>query len=160
MSAQLDVSVEGDEIATITHPWMVVTRHKGGATAGVSVTSEGLLVFVSESQEASSGTMARLAPDGTAHVQCVRAPQALHFSPTKMALVPALPGMGEHLDLDENADDGIVLCSAGVLEHLPRGYALVSTRLAEGDDPEAVLDEMMAYAKVGGAAVIRRLPAA
>lgn len=154
MSAQVDAPVGGDELSTIAHPWTVVTRHKGGATAGVSVTGDGLLVFVSESEQGSTGTMAKLAPDGTASVQCVRAPQALYFRSDVMSLVPTLPGMAELIEFGD--DGGIVLCSPGVLEHLPRGYALVSDRLTAGYDAEVVLEEMMAYAKVGGAAVIRR----
>lgn len=159
MSAQLDAPIGGGEIDSVAHPWLVETRHKGGATAGVTVTADGLLVFVSESPEGSSGTMARLSPDGSAELQCVRAPQALFVGANQNQLVPTLPGLTEGFAL-ESSDDAIVLCTAGVLEHLPRGYALVATRLHDGYDSARVLDEMMAYAKVGGAAVIRRLPSA
>lgn len=158
MSAQLDAPVGGVEVASVTHPWQVATRHKGGATAGVSVTSDGLLVFVSESETGNSGTMAKLSPDGRVRIQCVQAPQALFFSPTRIALVPTLPGLAEALELEDDYDIGLAFCTAGVLEHLPRGYALVSQRLSDGYAVESVLEEMMSYAKVGGAAVIRRLP--
>jgi hypothetical protein len=112
------------------HPWAVTTRFNGSAVAGVSVAGDELVVLVSDGKLANSGTMARLARDGSATVACLQAPQAL-----------------------------LVLCSAGVLEHLPRGFGLVMDRIISSSgelDVNRLLGEILSYAKNGAAAVVSR----
>lgn len=139
-----------------SHPWLVATRHTAGACAGVSVVDDGLVVFVSDSESASRGTMVELLPDGTARVQCQQAPQALYVHGGQAELVPELPGLCDNLSPAD--DDLIVLASAGVLEYLPRGFGLVVARMADETEADVMLSEMLSYAKAGGAAVVRRLP--
>lgn len=141
------------------HPWAVTTRFNGSAVAGVSIAGDELVVLVSDGDLAHSGTMARLARDGSATVACLQAPQALVVHHGRPQLVPHLPGLSDEVEIDSS--DVLVLCSAGVLEHLPRGFGLVMDRISssdEGLDVNRLLGEILSYAKNGAAAVVSRRP--
>ncbi len=139
------------------HPWAVTTRCNGRAVAGVSIAGDELVVLVSDGDLAHSGTMARLARDGSATVACLQAPQALVVHNGRPQLVPHLPGLSDEVEIDSS--DVLVLCSAGVLEHLPRGFGLVMDRISSnpaGLDANRLLGEILSYAKNGAAAVVSR----
>lgn len=139
------------------HPWAVTTRHNGRGFAGVSVAGDDLLVLVSEGADPRSGTMARLTRCGAATVQCVQAPQALMVTGGHPHLVPQMPGLADQVAIVEG--DVLVLCSAGALEYLPRGFGLITDRLrhsAEALDPNRLLAEILSYAKNGAAAIVSR----
>ncbi len=138
------------------HPWRVWCRFKGGSYAGVSPVGDEVLVFAGDSSSGRSGAMARLARDGSASLQCQQAPQALYCQGGEPHLVPSVPGLTEAIV--PGPDDVLVLCSAEVLEYLPRGYGFVLPRLGTSDaEIEALLAEVLSYAEDGAAAVIRRL---
>lgn len=103
-------------------------------------------------------TYASLSSDGTVLVRSRLAPPALLVSPADARLLPSTPDLEETAAMTD--DDLLVLCSAGVLESLPAGFATVlgsSARHAAAPDPAALLDELMSGAEHGAAAVMRRI---
>ena len=139
------------------HPWVVAARANGDGVAGVSQVGDELVVLVGDDSSRRAGTLARLNKSGTAEVQCQYAPQAMLVTHGEAVMVPSLPGLIDSVVLGPR--DYLVLCSASVLEHLPRGMAFVFEHVRQqGSDfrVDDLLDEMLAYAKSGGVALVHR----
>lgn len=137
------------------HPWVVVTRANGDGVAGVSQFEDELVVLVGDDSSRRAGTLARLSRSGRAEIQCQNAPQAMLVRDDEVVMVPSLPGLVDSVALGPR--DYLVLCSAAVLEHLPRGMGFVTEhvrRRGSRTRVDALLDEMLSYAKSGGVALV------
>lgn len=137
------------------HPWVVAARANGDGVAGVSQFEDELVVLVGDDSSRRAGTLARLSCSGRVEVQCQNAPQAMLVRRGEVVMVPSLPGLVDCVALGPR--DYLVLCSAAVLEHLPRGMGFVTEHIRQRGSRtrlDDLLDEMLSYTKSGGVALV------